>query len=93
MRMIVVAAMIALTLSSASAVAAEVYLDKLDKSLDDWWNQLDQVCRGQPGGSQASNLACAQRLDVDKIIRKNGCRNIYPATHPNATSYWICKRK
>jgi hypothetical protein len=76
-----------------SAKSGEVYLDKLDKSLDDWWNALDNVCRGEPGGSEASDLACKQRLEVDKILIRTGCRNVYPATNPNDTSYWICKPK
>lgn len=78
---------------STTAVAAEIYLDKLDKTLDDWWKALDNVCRGEPGGSEASDLACNQRSEVDKIIIKKGCRNVYPATNSGATSYWLCKRK
>lgn len=93
MKFKIMTAIIALTLTSTTAVAAEVYLDKLDKTLDDWWNALDNVCRGEPGGSEASNLACNQRSAVDKIIIKKGCRNVYPATNPDATSYWLCKRK
>jgi hypothetical protein len=69
-----------------------IYLDKLDKTLDDWWNALDGACRGEPGGSLESNLACDQRLALDKILIKKGCVNIYPATHPGDTSYWKCKR-
>ena len=93
MRKKLVITIISLLLSATTALAADVYLDELDKTLDDWWNALDGVCRGEPGGSEASNLACDQRLAVAKIIRKKGCRNIYPATKPNTTSYWICKQK
>jgi len=75
-----------------AAESSEIYLDKLDKTLDDWWNALDAVCRGEPGGSEASDLACEQRSAVDKILIKKGCRNVYPATGPNDTSYWICKK-
>jgi hypothetical protein len=88
---------IALTLATTAAMtppvsAKTIYLDKLDKTLDDWWNALDNVCRGEPGGSEASNLACEQRSAVSKIIIKKGCINIYPATHPGDTSYWRCKQ-
>ena len=81
-----------LVLAASPLAASELYLDKLDKTLDNWWNALDEVCRGEPGDSEESNLACDQRLAVDKIIKKKGCRNIYPAPPP-ATSYWICKKK
>ena len=30
---------------TAMAKTPEIYLDKLDKTLDDWWNALDNVCR------------------------------------------------
>jgi hypothetical protein len=92
MRTKIAATIVTLLLSAPTALAAEVYLDKLDKTLDDWWNTLDNVCRGEAGGSEASELACEQRSAVSNLIRKKGCRNIYPATKPNATSYWICKR-
>jgi hypothetical protein len=72
--------------------AKMVYLDKLDKKLDDRWNALDVICRGEPGDSEASKLACNQRSAVSKIIKQKGCRNIYPATNPHDTSYWICKK-
>jgi len=84
-------ATVALMLSVGNSYAAEVYLDKLDKTLDDWWNALDSACRGEHRGSEASNLACAQRLAMDQLLRKKGCRNILPATNPSATSYWLCK--
>jgi hypothetical protein len=93
MKIKIVIAIIALALTTTTAVAAEVYLDKLDKALDEWWNAVDNVCRGEPGGSEASDLACNQRLAVDKLIVKMGCRNVYPATNPAAASYWLCKRK
>jgi hypothetical protein len=93
MKLTIATAMMVLAMTTATAAAAEVYLDKLDKTLDNWWNALDDVCRGEPGGSEASNVACDQRLEVDKILIKLGCRNVYPATDPAATSYWLCKRK
>ena len=77
--------------ASSDANASEVYLDKLDKTLDDWWNVLDEVCRGEPGGSVESNLACDQRLAVSELLKKKGCRNTYPGS-PKATSYWLCKK-
>ena len=89
----IVTTMMVLAMTTATAFAAEVYLDKRDRTLDNWWNALDDVCRGEPGGSEASNLACDQRLQVDKILVKLGCRNVYPASDPSATSYWLCKRK
>jgi hypothetical protein len=86
-------AVISLALSYATmAKAPEIYLDKLDKTLDDWWNALDNVCRGFPGDSEESKLACNQRLAVDEILEKKGCRNIYPTTGPHDTSYWLCVR-
>ena len=87
-------AVIALLLIFVSfpALARTIYLDKMDKVLDDRWNALDNVCRGEPGGSKASNSACDQRLALDKIIIKKGCTNIYPATNPNDTSYWKCRK-
>jgi hypothetical protein len=75
-----------------AAKSSKIYLDKLDKTLDDWWNELDAVFRSEPGGSEARDLACEQRSAVDKILIKKGCRNVYPATGPNDTSYWICKK-
>lgn len=92
MRVHFIVTIIVLGLMTKSGASSEVYLDKLDKTLDDWWNTLDEVCRGEPGGSKESELACDQRLAVDKILKKRGCRNIYPGAPP-ATSYWICKRK
>jgi hypothetical protein len=77
----------------AGASPKPIYLDKLDKTLDDWWNALDGACRGEPGGSEESNLACDQRLALDKIIINKGCRNIHPANGPHDTSYWVCKPK
>ena len=74
------------------ARADSIYLDKLDPGLDDRWNALDDACRSEPGGSEASDLACDQRLALDKILEKKGCRNIYSATGPNDTSYWKCRR-
>jgi hypothetical protein len=84
--------MIAVALSAMEAKAEDVYLDKLNKTLDNWWNTLDDVCRGMPGGSDASNLACDQRLQLDRLLKKMGCWNIYPATKPSDTSYWKCRR-
>jgi hypothetical protein len=81
-----------LGLSCAPASAKDVYLDKIDKHLDDLWNYLDGLCRGGSGGEEATNKACNQRLEVDKIIEKLGCWNIYPATGKNDTSYWKCRR-
>ena len=69
--------------------AKTIYLDKLDPSLDRWWNALDERCRGSSG--EASDLACDERLEVDKIIKRKGCWNIYPATGPKDTSYWKCE--
>jgi hypothetical protein len=66
-----------------------IYLDKMDQGLDQWWNALDGVCRSSPDNEQ-SDLACDQRLEVDKLIEKRGCWNIYPATGPHDTSYWLC---
>jgi hypothetical protein len=97
-RIVALAAIVALlgcAAARAEPSAKTIYLDKLDKGLDDWWNALDGVCRGEPGDSEASNLACDQRLEVDKLIKKRGCWNIYPVrvrtTRPigfaNATSY------
>jgi hypothetical protein len=50
-----------LALLGCAAARAEpsdktIYLDKLDKRLDDWWNALDGVCRGA-GGDEVVNLA------------------------------------
>jgi hypothetical protein len=85
-------ALIALSLTATTVLSAEIYLDKLNKTIDNWWNALNNVCRGEPGGSEAGDLACVQRLAVDKIIMKMGCRNVYPATNLHATSYWLCQR-
>jgi hypothetical protein len=87
-----ITAAIALALSATTAGAEDVYLDKMNKTLDSWWNVLDGVCRGMPGGSEASDLACAQRLQLDELLRKLGCWNIYPATNAKDTSYWKCRR-
>ena len=80
------------TIDVIAVNSSDIYLDKLDKALDDWWNALDAVCRGEPGASEVSDLACEQRSAVDRILEKKGCRNIYPATGPHDTSYWICKK-
>jgi hypothetical protein len=37
-----------------------------------------------------SNSESAYKGLVHKIINKKGCRNIYLATGPHDTSYWIC---
>ncbi len=88
-----VIAIFALGLTGAApASAREVYLDKVDKNLDNLWNYLDGLCRGGSGDEAATNKACDQRLEVDKIIMKMGCSNIYPATGKNDTSYWKCRR-
>lgn len=91
MRKTILLAAASLALLVSPAMSKTVYLDKLDKGLDDWWNALDVACRGEPGESEASNRACDQRGDVDEIIKKKGCWNIYPATNPHDTSYWKCK--
>jgi hypothetical protein len=75
-----------------NAFAADIYLDKLSPTLDEWYNGLDRVCRGMPGGSAASDLACAQRNQVSSLLKKMGCWNIYPATNPGDTSYWKCRQ-
>jgi hypothetical protein len=72
-----------------NAATATVYLDKLDKALDNWWNALDAVCRGEPGGLE-SDLACDQRSSLDKLLIKKGCVNVYPARNPSDSSYWKC---
>lgn len=72
-------ATVVFVMSAGSAHAAEVYLDKMNKTLDNWWNALDDACRGEPGGSEASDLACDQRLALDKFLKKRGCRNVYPS--------------
>jgi hypothetical protein len=54
---------------ASPVMAKTVYLDKLDKGLDGWWNALDVACRGG-GGGNATDLACDQRLALDKIIEK-----------------------
>jgi hypothetical protein len=77
---------------AGAAPKRAIYLDKLDKELDDWWNTLDGVCRGARH-DDAMDLACDQRLALDKIIEKKGCHNIYPATGPHDTSYWVCEPK
>jgi hypothetical protein len=92
MKIKLVFAAVALGLSTATAIAGDIYLDKMNKTLDTWWNILDGVCRGMPGGSDARNLACDQRLQVDELLKKMGCWNTYPATFPRDTSYWKCRR-
>ncbi len=85
----------ALVAQAPSAYAARpktIYLDKMDKTLDSRWNALDNVCRGEPGGSPASDSACAERFALDRLIIKKGCTNIYPAMHSHDTSYWKCRR-
>ncbi len=87
------AAIVILVALNATPVRGEdVYLDKMNKTLGDWWNMLDNVCRGMPGGSAASGLACQQRLQVDRLLKRMGCWNIYPATISGASSYWKCRR-
>lgn len=49
---------ITVAISATAARSEDVYLDKMNKTLDNWWNTLNDVCRGMPGGSDASNLAC-----------------------------------
>ena len=83
---IIVIFALALT-GAAPASAREVYLDKVDKNLDNLWNYLDGLCRGGSGDEAATNKACDQRLEVDKIIMKMGCSNIYPATGETETSH------
>jgi hypothetical protein len=46
---------IALALATTAAMTPPISAKgKLDETLDDWWNALDNVCRGEPGGSEAS---------------------------------------
>lgn len=90
-RLTIIVILITVALSSG-AKAEDVYLDRLNKTLDNWWNTLDDVCRGMPGGSDASKLACEQRLQLDALLKRMGCWNIYPATKPGASSYWKCRR-
>jgi hypothetical protein len=77
-----------ITLTTASCNSTPVYLDKVDKSLDDRWNALDNVCRSEP-----SNLtidACNKLLILSMDLVGRGCANIYPATNPGDTSHWKC---
>jgi len=83
---------IAIMLGASPTRAGDIYLGKMSKTLDNWWNTLDSVCRGMPGNSDASNLACDQRLQLDVLLKKMGCWNNYPATGPKDTSYWKCRR-
>jgi hypothetical protein len=69
MKLKVATAIIALAITTTSAGAAEAYLDKLDKTLNNWWSALDSVCRGEPGGSEASNLACDRRVTIPRQSR------------------------
>jgi len=89
-RAILIAATLALL--ATQAMAGTVYLDKLNPELNNWWNSLDRICRGEPGGSKESDTACNQRAEVDKILEKKGCWNIYPATGQHDTSYWKCRK-
>jgi hypothetical protein len=75
-----------------TAMSNEVYLDKLDKKLDDLYNAYDEMCRGAPGRSSMSNYGCDKRNEVSAKLKRMGYRNIYPATNPHDTSYWKCKR-
>jgi hypothetical protein len=79
---------IAVALTASSARADDVYLDKLSKTLDGWWNTLDSICRGMPGDSDASNLVCEQRLQLDSLFKKMGCWNIYGILH-----FTYCKER
>jgi hypothetical protein len=87
----IITTIIAATMLATPAMAAPktIYLDKMDKGLNDWWNSLDADCRGESGGDDIGG-ACDQRLQVDKIIKARGCWNIYPATGKHDTSYWKC---
>jgi hypothetical protein len=79
-------------LNATKVKAEDIYLNKMNKTLDNWYNVLDDICRGMPGGSDASNLACDQRSELDKLLVRMGCWNIYPATNPRDSSYWKCRR-
>jgi hypothetical protein len=49
--------------------------------------------RGERGGSEASELACEQRLAVDKLLEKKGCRNIYPPLVRMTRPFGCARRK
>ena len=46
---IAAAMLLSIAFGALAAKPEEVYLDKLDKTLDDWWNTLDTVCRAAAG--------------------------------------------
>jgi hypothetical protein len=77
---------------TSTALSKEIYLDKLNNNLDALYNAYDEMCRGAPGGSKMSDYGCKERSKVSAAIKKMGCYNIYPATNPQDTSYWKCKR-
>ena len=56
-----------------TAMSNEVYLDKLDKKLDDLYNAYDEMCRGAPGRSSMSNYGCDKRNEVSAKLKA-----IYP---------------
>ena len=86
------AILLAFVATTAPASAGDVYLNVMNKTLDDWYNMLDRVCREMPGGSDASDLACNQRNQVSALLKRMACWNIYPATGPRDTSYWKCRQ-
>jgi hypothetical protein len=73
------------------ALAKDVYLDKVEPRLDAWWGELDDICRGDPGGSETSDLACRQRDQLNRVLERRGCWEVYPAPS-SASSYWKCRR-
>jgi len=45
---IALAMLVNVATGAIAAKSSEIYLDKLDKTLDDWWNALDAVCVVSP---------------------------------------------
>jgi hypothetical protein len=94
-KMKMIASVLSLTFAltvTAFAKTPYIYLDKLNPALDKLYNDFNEDCRGEPGGSEASERGCAARNKVSAQIRALGCKNIYPAPAP-ATSYWICPQR
>jgi hypothetical protein len=49
---------------TAFAKTPYIYLDKLNPALDKLYNDFNEDCRGEPGGSEASERGCEIQYDV-----------------------------
>jgi hypothetical protein len=66
-KMKMIASVLSLTFAltvTAFAKTPYIYLDKLNPALDKLYNDFNEDCRGEPGGSEVSERGCEIQYDV-----------------------------